>query len=978
MFSMTFYKVAAQNLDWRRQFVDPGKEYRPHAYWDWLNGAVSKKGLTHDLEEAKAKGLGGLLIWDVQAMINPDSKIPGGPPFMSEASVGYIHHAMAESKRLDFDLGLVCASGWNAGGSWVTPEMAGKNLFFSEELVSGPKEFKQKIAFPVTPSGCPKADNGLPVWYEDVAVLAWPEAKDKHIADHTSIINLSDRFKDGELTWSLPPGDWHLARFVCTNNGQQLISASPNSNGPFIDFLDPEATRFHFNYIIKKLGLSKGKGSKTPLISLDDDSMELFEGIQWSKKFRKWFQQQHGYDPVTWLPVLMGWTIEDSTVSNRFEYDYRKSVSDLLIASHYKTGSEVCSEYGLQLAAEAGGPGLPFWNTCPVDALKALGNVSIPRGEFWLGNPRNLFLVKEIASASHIYGKPYVDAESWTTWRRWRDGPFTCKLLVDRAFCEGLNKITYHSFAYSPGEFGKPGHGYHAGIDMNPRTTWWPKAKPFMDYLSRCCYMLRLGRFVADVAYYYGDEAPNFWPYYHDVPEKPMMSGLGAGYDYDVVNTDVILNRMTVKQGKIVLPDGMSYRVLVLPDQETMPLKVLLKLRTLVAAGATVMGPKPMEVPGMQEYKSRTAELRELANKMWGDCNGTTIKYHQYGKGTIVWGYTAQEWLERLSLAPDFSCKSTGNLSSLDHIHRELRGSDIYFVRNKTTKEVKADCFFRVKESVPQLWDPSEGTVHHQFVYQVEKNGITLPIVLPPGGSVFVVFERHSASDHFVSLEKTKGEYDSSLPIAQVLSVGANAATVQCWQNGSYSLENGNGQTKTFNVNKLATPVNLDSDWVVDFDPNWGAPPEIKMPKLISWTDHANDGIKFYSGSGFYHRNIDIPAGWLEKGRSVYLDLGDVREVAEIVVNGHPADVIWKPPFRAEITSLLKPGINTLKIQVINLWINRLTGDSKLPDDQKYTRTNIRSDGSTAMVKAEPWRIIPAGLLGPVRLIPSLKIDVRD
>lgn len=209
---------------------------------------------------------------------------------------------------------------------------------------------------------------------------------------------------------------------------------------------------------------------------------------------------------------------------------------------------------------------------------------------------------------------------------------------MDRAFCEGLNRITYHGFAHSPLEAGYPGRSYHAGIDMNPQVVFWPKLKPFMDYLARCCYMLQQGLFVADVAYYYGDQAPNFWPLYHNVPEKPLINGLGAGYDYDVVNTEVILNRMSVKDGRIMLPDGMTYRILVLPDQHNIPLEVLQKLEKLVSDGATVIGPKPSEVPGMQEYKSRTARLRALAEKMWGDSDRTTIKYKNYGKGKIVWG----------------------------------------------------------------------------------------------------------------------------------------------------------------------------------------------------------------------------------------------------------------------------------------------------------------------------------------------------
>ena len=461
-------------------FKDPGKQARPRAYWNWLNGDVTLDGLTRDLEEAKDKGLAGLEIWDTEAMRNPDGFVPTGPPFMGPESVAAMHHCIKEAKRLGLELGLITSSGWNAGGPWVPPELASKNMFFSNVVINGPVQITRKLPFPKVPRRCPKGEDGFPKWYLDVAVLAWPDSEDKVITDVSKVINLIDKFKDGELTWDVPSGKWQIVRYVCSNNGQQLIAASPNSKGPFIDFLDPEATRFHFEYIINKLGLEKG-GDPYPLRYLEVDSMELYEGIQWTPKFAQWFNKYHGYNPVAWLPALSDWTIKDKETSNRFLYDYKKTVSDLLIFSHYTTGSEVCAEYGLQLAGEAGGPGPPIWDSCPVDALKALGNVDLPRGEFWINSPRDIFLIKEIASAAHIYGKQYVDAESWTTWRRWKDSPFFRKQLVDRAFCEGLNRITYHGYSHSPKEVGYPGRSYHAGVDMNPQVVWWSKARPFMD-----------------------------------------------------------------------------------------------------------------------------------------------------------------------------------------------------------------------------------------------------------------------------------------------------------------------------------------------------------------------------------------------------------------------------------------------------------------------------------------------------------------
>ncbi|MCP4452266.1 MAG: hypothetical protein GY809_12455, partial [Planctomycetes bacterium] len=858
---------------------------------------------------------------------------------------------MTEAKRLDLDLGLITSSGWNAGGPWVPPALASKNLFYSSVVVTGGMKVKQTLAFPKVPRRCPKGADGLPQWYEDVAVLAWPDSQDKVIADLSDVINLTDRLAHGELTWQAPAGKWQVLRYVCTNNGQQLIAASPNSKGPFIDFLDPEATRFHFEYIIDKLGLKKGGDPDCPLKTLEVDSMELHEGIQWTPRFPDWFTKYHGYHPVVWLPALSGWTVKDKVTSTRFEYDYTKTVSDLLIFSHYTTGSEVCAEYDLELAGEAGGPGPPIWDSCPVDALKALGNVDIPRGEFWIQSPRDIFLIKEIASASHIYGKPYVDAESWTTWRRWKDSPFVRKQLVDRAFCEGLNRITYHGYSHSPKEIVYPGRTYHAGVDMNPQVVWWSKARPFMDYLARCCHLLQQGLFVADVAYYYGDKAPNFWPPSAMVPEKPALEGLGAGYDYDVVNTDVILNRMSVKNGRIVLPDGMSYRVLVLPDQQDMPLEVLQKLEKLVSRGATIIGPKPVTVPGLRDHVSRSMRLRKLANKMWGTCNGSTVTQNTYGRGAVVWGLTPSQWLAGESIEPDLACSPESAV--LDYIHRQTKDLDIYFVRNTSLSEIKADCRFRVQGRMPQLWDPTDGTIKPAFFFRENGNWTSVKLNLAPGASVFVVFGK------------------------KALATMADTDVFQCFENGHHTLVGAKGQEREVKVDSLPDSMPVEGPWTVAFDPKWGAPAKVKLDKLVSWSDHENEGVKYYSGSGFYSKTLEVPGDWLASGRRVHLDLGDVRDVAEVFVNGQSAGILWKAPFRADMTSLVRPGPNEVKIEVMNQWINRLIGDESLPAEQRFTRTNITSFDSSRAKPGTVTLIQPAGLLGPVRLVPSVQVGLE-
>lgn len=896
------------------EFADPPLASRPGAFWCWLNGNMTAAAITRDLEAMKSKGIMRAEIWDVAAVRNP-SFIPAGGSFLADESAALIKHAIAEGRRLKMKIGIVASSGWNAGGSWVTPEWASKSLFYSSVDLTGPQTITLELPFPVLPEGCPMKDARTPVFYKDVAVLAFPQTAGRKIEDVSRVVNLTSFFKDGKLNWNIPPGKWTILRFVCSNNGQQLIVPSPNSNGLFIDFLDPEATKRHLKYFMDRLGVTPENSSEAGLGYFEFDSMELTEGIPWTDSFPSIFRERMGYDLEMYLPILAGWDIQNSTA--RFRYDFRQTVSDQLIYSHYETGTEFLKNYHAELVAESGGPGPPVWDTCPVDALKALGAVSVPRGEFWIKH-RNMFLIKEVASAAHIYGKNIVDAESFTTWRRWKDSPFDIKKEVDRAFCEGLNNITFHTFASTNPEDGLPGRTYHAGFDMNPGTTWWDKSKPFTDYLARCSYLLRQGLFAGDVCFYYGDQAPNFFPLFHDVPDKPRIPGLGNGYDYDVVNTDIILNRMSVKDGRLVLPDGMSYALLLLPDQDHMPLRVLRKISELVKAGATVVGRRPETVPGLNDAEVENTALRQLASELWGACDGKTIFENAYGKGFVAWGKSADEVLQKKGVLPDFqSDPATG----IDFIHRTTELGEIYFLRNEREDSVTATGRFRVSGMFPELWDASTGLVTRVERHFTEEGTTSFEIGLPAHGSIFVVFLK----------DRRKDPPEAS------------------------SIEPETAHTE------------IPAPWRVDFPPNWGAPPSVVMDRLASWTESEDQGIKYFSGTAAYHNTFQLDES--STTQRIMLDLGEVRDVAEVFVNGTSAGILWKKPYQADISGLVRPGVNVLKIEIVNLWVNRLTGDMLADPKDRFCKTN-----QSFMVAEvwpggdEPFRLQPAGLMGPVTL----------
>ena len=795
------------------------------------------------------------------------------------------------------------------------------------------------------------------------------------IEDINSIIDLTDRIsRDGRLDWDVPDGTWSIMRFVCANTGAPLRLPSPNSNGLAIDHFNSDATKMHFDYLLRRLKQELGTIENTALKQMYVCSYEL-SGSTWTPDFLGQFAKRRGYDMTRYLPVLFGCVVDNPEITERFRYDFRKTLGDLLVDAFYRTAKECSNKEGLSLCAEAGGPGPPL-HQVPVDALKALGALDIPRGEFW--KEHNVWVVKETACASHIYGKKIVDMESFTSWRHWQDGPFDLKPLADKAMCEGTNHFTFHTSAHNPPEAGMPGWVYHAGTHISPSVVWWPKAGPFIDYLSRCCQLLQQGLFVADVCYYYGDQGFNF------VPPKQVDPSLGYGYDYDVTNAEVILTRMDVKDGRIVLSDGMNYEVLVLPDREDMDWEVLKKIERLLKAGATVVGRKPNRSNGLTDYPNRDMQVRDMANKLWGPCDGKQCKESSYGRGKIIWGKTLREILQDRGIGPDFSFTSRDEKENkLDYIHRRTESEDIYFVSNKNNSWEEGDCVFRVFGKIPELWIPETGERHKQVVYDSVEGGTRVPLRLSPAGSVFVVFRQKAEEEHFVSLNRdsirifpTTRETPQELESIEIIPVEQNKFELLVWKNGTYTLKTNKGKETAIKVESVPMAREITGPWEIRFPDGWGAPASKVFPGLISWTDDPDEGVKYFSGIAAYYKELDISADRLGSGRQIFLDLGRVRFVADVYLNGKNLGILWKPPFQVDITHAARIGRNQLVIEVANTWSNRLTGDAQSPENKKYCQTNI----TNSLTYSVPWKDTPlleSGILGPVRLITAQRLSVN-
>jgi hypothetical protein len=729
--------------------------------------------------------------------------------------------------------------------------------------------------------------------------------------DAADVLDLTKNLSpDGVLRWDAPAGDWQVLRFGYTIGDHAYVStASDGWNGFALDVYSATAFQNYWDRIVEPLIADAGPLAGKTLKYLHTDSWEI-ELANWTPAFRAEFQKRQGYDLAPWLPVLAGRIVNSREASDRFLSDYRRTLGDLAIDNHYRLFRDNAHQHGLLIHPESGGP-----HAVPIDAQQCLGWDDIPMSEFWAWSwehrigDENRFFVKQPASAAHTYGHRITQDEGFTTiGPNWQEKIWdNLKPAFDKALCEGMNLLVWHAFVCSPDETGIPGQQYFAGTHLNPKVTWWEKSAPFFAYIDRCQWLLQQGNFSADVLYYYGDHVPNFTQL-----KKSDPAHILPGYDYDVITAEALIGRATVKKGRIYLPDGINYRVLVLPDRDVISLPVLEKIRELVAAGATVIGPKPARGETLENQASTDARIKKLADQLW---NG------KVGPGRVIAGKTAREVLLADGVQPDCEWSAgpaAGTPVSLDYIHRTAAGTEIYFVANRSNSAVNVTVAFRVAGKAPELWNAVTGGRRFAAAYE-EKGGRTfVPLNFAPCGSWFVVF-REPASAHPASAR-------------------SNDLTLQP-------------------VQKIA------GAWTVHFDPKWGGPATAQFDSLVSWPARPEPGIKFYSGTAMYEKTFDMPQSAIGNRQSaILLDLGDVRELAEVKVNGQSCGIVWCPPWRVDVTEAVRSGENQLQVEVVNFWPNRIIGDASLPPEQRLTRTNIRK--LTAQTPLEP-----AGLFGPVQLL---------
>ena len=988
-------------------FVNPPDSARPGVYWYFMDGNLSKEAMTKDLEAMHASGIGHLVYLEVNV------GVPRGPvDFLSDEWQDLFGHAVAECERLGIDITLGVGPGWTgSGGPWVDAAQSMQHLVVSSVEVSGKGQQIIRLPKPAPKrpffgewNFTPGVKQQWEDFYEDVAVLAFPAGastigaeyiagneyfqitgieekalyyrkpyssvphvkaylsfsettsdEQEQFIDKDKIIDLTTALQaDGTLAWDVPEGSWTVMRFGSRNNGAVTRPAPLPGVGLESDKFDTTALNAHLDKFTGKLFQHIGFKKALPnggLKMLHMDSWEM--GAQnWTSRFREEFTNRRGYDPKTFYPVYAGVMVQSREASERFLWDLRQTSQELIMEYHAGHIKRYAKRYGLGLSIEP-------YDMNPTADLELASVADMPMCEFWsVGYGYNTaFSAMEGSSVAHLIGQPVVPAESFTAaGDGWRQHPGSMKNQTDWAFASGINRLVYHTFQHQylddrlrPGMTMGP-----YGVHWDRNQTWWPMSDAYHRYVSRCQMMLQQGRTVADVLYLIPEGAPHVFLAPASALEGEILDTGNRdnfrnetslpdrkGYNFDGCPPS-LLYHATVKDGQVVFPGGASYRLLVLPYSKTMTPKLLRKIRSLVNDGATLVGLPPQKSPSLSDFPICDQEVQELVKELWGEDNvPEKPATRAFGQGKVIWGAALRDHVDNLYPHYGFTANILAQMDipadfessgQIRYTHRTMDGCEIYFVSNRTNQPVLAECSFRTVNGRPELWEPISGEMRLLPDYKVNGSHTVIPLQFDIYQGYFIVFRTNT-----------------SLP--------------------------DNAEKRNFPEKKRVTTLN--APWTVSFDTAWGGPEKIQFEQLTDWSQHTDPGIKYYSGTAIYRQTFDMP----DTGSGqILLDLGKVKNMARVWLNGHNLGVVWTAPWSVDITQALQPQGNQLEIEVVNLWPNRLIGDEQLPDDGIHNgqwpdwlkegkpRTSGRYTFTTHKHFSKDSPLLESGLMGPVTL----------
>jgi hypothetical protein len=748
-----------------------------------------------------------------------------------------------------------------------------------------------------------------PTW--DLYNLATSDVTPQDAIKKTEVVDLTSKMRpDGSLDWSPPEGHWVVLRFGYSLLGITNHPATKEATGLEVDKLNRQYVKDYMNGYLDSYKETVGADEmgKRGIRYVITDSWEA--GAQnWTDNMIAEFTRRRGYDPKPWMPVLTGRIVGSAQASDQFLWDLRKTIADLTADDHYGQVEDSLKERGMGHYGESHESGRAFI----ADGMEVKKLDDIPMSAMWVQKPgvnKPTYGYnaddRESASVAHIYGQNLAAAESMTSCdpsTAWAWSPATLKPTADQEFLNGINRFVIHESAHQPLVGKAPGVTLGpCGQWFNRNETWADEAIAWTRYLARNSFLLQQGHFAADVLYFYGEDSNITAIFAQGDPDVP------AGYGFDYINADGLIHELGVSGGNITTKSGMSYRILALDKySKHMSLPVLRAIHKLVEQGAVVAGQKPTDTPSLADDQ---AEFKKLNDQLFGSGNGV----QSVGKGKVYAGQNAEAALKSLNIAPDFDYEKPANGQPIAFAHRKLPDGDLYFVDNRGDSDSTFDASFRVTGKAPELWYSETGKTAPAS-YTIAQGRTTVPLHLEPWGTVFVVFRKPTT------------QTSRTLP----KPADSEVATV-------------------------------DGPWAVAFQPDRGAPASITLDKLTPWNESSDKGVKYYSGAGTYTKTVQAPPGWFKKGATLWIDLGDVKNIAVVTVNGKELGTVWHAPYRVDATSAMKPGANEVSVKVVNAWVNRLIGDKQPDATTKYTFSTWNT------YKADT-PLLASGLMGPVKIL---------
>ena len=794
---------------------------------------------------------------------------------------------------------------------------------------------------------------------EDKDLLTMRTPESSMIIDKSAILDLTSSMDaSGVLKTKLPQGNWTIMRFGYTSTGAFNWPASDEGRGLECDKFSKAGIEKHYNSFVKRLVENVKADAPNALQFSHIDSYEM-GGQNWTDGYENTFQDKKGYDIKKFLPLFAGRFIDDVETTEAVLWDMRTICGDLMTENYYGHFAELCHRDGLLFSVEPYGFG-------PLNNLDIGGEADITMGEFWMSRPLRMNQIAPAVSASHIYGKEITSAESFTTMPgiNWKGNPAMAKITGDKAWAAGINEFMFHRYAHQSNPNVKPGMTMNRwGFHFDRTQTWWENAgADWFKYIARGSYLLRQGVPVSDLLIYVGEGSPN-----SIFEREDFEPNIPVGTNFDFVNTDVLMNRIKVENDQMVLPEGTTYKMLVLKNCEKLTLKTLKRIDELSKKGVTIVGVKPTELAGYLNSVEDRDIFQEMIDGIWSSPN----TYADFNWQSIM---------ENEGLLPDLEILGRDDITFM---HRKVDDTDIYFTYNPDSIPRQFEYTFRVHEKIPELWNPMTGETKKIGRF-VKNNNLTKAwVTLDAEESAFFVFR-----------ESSKG-------VTSVIEAGNNPFTTEYFldennklvlassENGVYKATTSTNQKIEVNVDDIIKPIQIKGAWNVEFLKENDYEAVHVFDTLSDWKDNSVDEIKHYSGTAVYRKTFTIEASKIAEDNTYILDLGDVKIVADVTLNGKSVGIDWIPPFQLDITEFLKPGENQLEIGITNQWSNRLIGDERYPVDytfelegnfpkktmpdwfinQEPIPAGKRTTFSTATFYKAGDSLMPSGLLGPVRII---------